>query len=232
MAIIKLGSLVVGIRGSVGGVTYSQALGGPYAKAWGRGNNPRSQLQQRNRGQFGGLPAAWQGLTGTQRTAWDGFAAGDPEPTFNSLGEAVVLSGFNYFVRCNSRRLANAQGLIFDAPTGAEAVRPVTPTVTNFEVVHPPISRFRVDWDTGTYLATDYGMAFVTVLPTNSPVYDPSVLRFIASGAATVGELNAYDEFVAVFGAIQHNWTVSGLFYIQNMSGLRSVGAKLLVTVA
>lgn len=228
MAIVKFGSLVVGVRGSIGGVTFSEALGGPYARSWGRSTNPRSRLQQRGRSHFGGLGAAWQALTPTERGDWDSLAAADPEPTFNSLGEPVTLSGWAYFVRCNTRRLQNSQELMPLAPTGAEAVQPLEPTVTNFEVIKAPIRRFRVDWDVDAYLSTDYGVAFVTTLPTGSPVYTPSVLRFIASEAADVGQLNAYDEYVAIFGLVQPDWTVSGNFYIQNESGLRSVPVKLL----
>lgn len=228
MAIVKLSSLIIGIRGSVGGVTFSDGAGGPYAKAWGRGSNGRARKQQRARSFFGSMGAQWQALSGAQRSDWDDLAVADPEPTFNSLGEPVTLSGFGYFARCNTRRLALGMEILQDAPTGTEATQPVEPAVTNFEVRRPPISWFRVEWTDPGYEATDLCLAFVTVIPSGSPVYDPSVIKFVASELATAEILNAWDEFIAIFGLPASGWTISGRFYAQRASGLRSVPTKLL----
>jgi len=232
MAIILLGSTILGIRGSIGGVTYSAGLGGPYARAWSRGSNPRSPLQSTNRAYLGGCGAAWAGLTAGERADWDTFAAGAPETTYNSLGEVVTLSGWNYFARCNTRRLANGQGLILTRPTGADAIQPGTPTVDNFEVIGTPTDMFKVEWDVSGWQATDYGIVFVRVLPSGATVYTPSSLRFIASAGALVGEILAYPQFVLIFGAAQAGWTVSGKFHIQNGSGLRSVAVEVSDVVA
>lgn len=232
MAIVLYSALVDGVRGKVGGNVFSASLGGPYVKSWSGVRNPRPPRDQTLRANVGGLGAAWQGLTGAQRAAWDTFAATDPEPTVNSLGEPVVLTGWNYFCKCNTRRLQNGQDLILVAPSGSEATRPNPEPATNFIVSNGPIQRFQVEWDPTGLPATNYAVVFVLALPSGAPVYDMTRLKFIWSAAATLGVKNDYAAFVARFGDLPNGWVVSGWLYMQNVSGLRSTGEKLISTVA
>lgn len=129
MAIVKFGSLVVGVRGTVGGLTFTANKGSVYAKTWSRSSNPRTERQQRERANMATLAAAWEDLSEAQRTAWRDLAATDPEPVYNQFGEPVSLSGFNLFVMLNRRRMRRGDEPAADAPTGTDATRPVAPVI-------------------------------------------------------------------------------------------------------
>lgn len=227
MAIIKLGSLVLGIRGTVGGVVYSAGLGGPYARAWGRSSNPRAVLQQRSRAHLGGLPGAWQSVSASERSDWDVFAATDPEPTFNSLGEPVTLSGYNYFVRCNVRRLQVGLDVLLLAPTGIQASQPPVVQLISW-VVDVSGGGSAVLTYVGEFLPYAFFVpVMVTVLPTEGAVYNPARLRWIGFGPALEGSVDLWPLLHSGFGDIRAGWTVVGRAWRQKESGLRSVALEI-----
>lgn len=101
MAIVKLGPLVVGVRGTVGGSTFSANKAGPYIKAWGRGSNPRTEFQSLHRAKLIGLSQAWKAISTANKDDWNTYAALPAQDLENSLGETYSISGFNWFVRIN-----------------------------------------------------------------------------------------------------------------------------------
>jgi hypothetical protein len=170
-------------------------------------------------------------MTALQRAAWDTFAATDPEPTFNSLGEPVTLSGWNYFVRCNNRLLQNGQAIIIAPPSGADATQPATITPTTFTVQTVTSPQIEIDYIFGGTPAGAYVVLFLTVLPTGGTVYNPNRLKWIASDTAHSSAWNPYAQFLAIFGQCPIGWGVAGRFYLQNASGLRSDPAELLTKI-
>lgn len=228
MAIVLFSSLVDGVRGKVGGNVFSAALGGPYAKNWSRSTNPRVERARVVRATLGGLGAAWQGLTSTQRSDWDTFAAGDPEPTYNSLGEPVTLSGWNYFCRCNQRRAQLGLDVLAAAPTSAEAVQPIAVSGGSLDVNMIPIAHYTLTWTAPGTGSTDYLINAVMVYPSGAPVYDPNVQRFIVGVSIELGTYNAIAEFRERFGNVRVGWTVAGFVWRQNVSGLRSTPEKVI----
>lgn len=227
MAIVKLGSIVVGVRGSIGGVTYSAGLGGPYAKAFGRSSNPKAARQQVVRANVGNLGAVWQGMSSTLRGDWDTFAATDPEPTFNSLGEPVVLSGWGYFVRCNVRRQQNAQSIITAVPTGGDATAPGQFTVTTFNVQTVTSPQIILNYLPIASPSGAYIVVFLVVLPTGGTTYNPQRLAWIGSHTANDSAYNPYSAFLALFGQCPIGWGVAGRVYCQNASGLRGDATEI-----
>ena len=84
--------------GSIAGTTHSHNRAGQYTR------NRRSPVQPIGTGRratvraaFSAASAAWSGLTGAQRAAWEGFAGS--HPITDSLGQSVVLTGHQMFVR-------------------------------------------------------------------------------------------------------------------------------------
>jgi len=120
MAKIKFGALVVGARGTLGGVIYTAGRSGPYARAWSRGSNPRTYKQGDARAILASLGPYWQALTSTQRDAWNTYAAAAGQEKTNALGEIYYASGWNWFVEQNLRLLTTGRP-IFNGP-------PLTPT--------------------------------------------------------------------------------------------------------
>lgn len=227
MAIVKLGSLVVGVRGTVGGVVYSAAAGNPYARAWGRSSNPRGVRQMSVRGNLGRLAVLWQGLTAGQREDWDDLAVVDPEPGFNSLGEPITYSGWNYFCRCNARRQLVGLNPSVLAPTGGDALRPDAPSVTAFFVQITGTDFCQVEYTLTDDPPDHFLVVSLAVLPTGGIVYEPDKLRFVGTGAGDDSSVNLWPEFNAVFGDVQLGWTVTGLCWDQSAAGLRSEPVQL-----
>lgn len=131
MAIIKVQSPVAGIRGTVGGITYSANKSGPYAKAWSRGANPRTDAQTNQRRSLSTIPALWIALSGAQQSAWDTFAALPAQDRTNSLGEIFSASGYNWFTICNTRLLNIGRATIQATPAIA---RPASPTISSLQL--------------------------------------------------------------------------------------------------
>lgn len=131
MAITKIGPPLSGIRGTIGGITYSANKSGPYAKLWAPPVNPRSPNQSIERSYISQMPELWRDMTDVQRAAWDTFAALGAQELENSLGEAYYASGYNWFSKCNVRLLRAGRATIVPVPTQA---RPAAPTIDDFRV--------------------------------------------------------------------------------------------------
>lgn len=131
MAIIKIGPPLSGIRGTIGGITFSANGSGTYAKLWAPPVNPRSPNQATQRAYVSRMPELWRDMTDAQRAAWDTFAALGAQELTNSLGEAYYASGLNWFVKCNVRLLRVGRTPLVPVPTQA---RPAAPTIDDFRV--------------------------------------------------------------------------------------------------
>ena len=131
MAIIKLGELVSGIRGTIDGTTYSANKSGTYAKGWARPPLQRTPRQTHQRAIVALLSKYWKECSAGQKTDWDTFAADPAQILINSLGEPYAASGYNWFVKCNTRLIRMGIAINLDAPTIA---RPAAPTITLFNV--------------------------------------------------------------------------------------------------
>lgn len=130
MAITKLGATIVGIRGTIGGIIYSANKSGTYAKIWTKPPNQRSIEQVTQRGHIAAMPELWRALTPAEKSAWDTFAALPAQALINSLGVTYYISGFGWFVKCNTRLLVMGRSTITATPTIA---RPAAPTI---DIIH------------------------------------------------------------------------------------------------
>lgn len=131
MAIIKLAAPVAGIRGSVGGIIYSANQSGPYARAYAKGADPRSQKQTTQRATLAGNTRAWADLSDAQRLAWDTWAALPAQAKTNPLGETYYCSGFQWFVTVQNWLATVGRVPTFAPPAG---LRPIAPTITSLTI--------------------------------------------------------------------------------------------------
>ncbi len=131
MAIIKLGALISGIRGTVGGVIFSENGSGPYAKLWAPPSQPMTSRQTIQRALLSQMPNLWRDLTPVEQTAWDTFAALAAQELFNPLGESYYASGFAWFNKCNIRLLRVGRATRSAVPTQA---RPGAATIDDFRI--------------------------------------------------------------------------------------------------
>lgn len=222
MAIVKLGDIVVGVRGTVAGVIYSANKAGPFARAWSRGSNPQSPLQQTVRGQLARLGQVWQGMTQAQRDAWDALAVADPEPTFNSLGEPVALSGFGYFCRTNVRRQQVPLAIEDDAPTGAEATQPASLAPTGLTVVTPGTGASTLTWNNATAVAGGLAAIWMKLVPSVGAPAQTTGFKLVGFAPAIDGTASSETKLAEVFGEFPAGWTSYVELRQRRLSGLDS----------
>ncbi len=116
MAVIVFGPMVTAIRGTIAGTTFSANKSGAYAKRWTAAPFSRTIHQNSTRGALSVAAHAWSATTPAQRTAWDAFATNPPETVLDRFGQPTALSGLQWFVRINTRRLAASGSLAHNPP--------------------------------------------------------------------------------------------------------------------
>lgn len=116
MALVKFGAGIVDMRGSIAGTTFARNRGGAYARGRTKPTNPSTSRQQAVRNVMTDLVNAWsEVLTDAQRAAWDQYASA--VPFTNRLGESMLLTGFNMFIRSNSVILQSGLTQVNAGPT-------------------------------------------------------------------------------------------------------------------
>ena len=130
MATVKLGALISDIRGSAGGIVFSKNTGGNYVRLWKQPSKTKTVLRVAQRATWTGIPQMWRNLSSAIKADWITFAALPAQELTNSMGEAYYASGYNWFVKCNSRLLAAGEATISAAPTTARPAAPTISTIT------------------------------------------------------------------------------------------------------
>jgi len=223
VAIIKFGTLVVGVRGTVGGVTYSANGSGPHARIWGKGSNPRSGYQETVRGHMTRYGALWAGMSSALRQDWRAFAAAPPEDDYNSLGEQYWLNGFNWFCRVNQRRASVALATTTTVPASSAATAPASVTLTFSQL---PAGSCVVAWPAATFGAGTSAFLFlaahmtVGVAAMDSQFVLVYSVRNPPNTGATITSLVS-----ARFGNIRTGWSFFGRLYLVRDDGVRSTPA-------
>lgn len=119
--------------GSMGGQTASHNRGGMYLRARAVPTNPGSQFQQDIRTIFSGLTTRWQVITALQREAWTTYAIN--VPVLNRMGDPIILTGQQMYIRCNSARIQAGLPVVDDGPTvfamDSLSIVSITPTDTS-----------------------------------------------------------------------------------------------------
>jgi len=136
MALVKLGTTVVGIRGTVGGITFSQNKGGPHCKVFARGPVSRTPFQSEARGYMAQWSNMWRELSGGEQTDWNSFAAAPPEIDYDPFGQVVTRSGFQWLVRLNMRQVLLGALPILYAPPSVPVPAPVLDTFVMYATGH------------------------------------------------------------------------------------------------
>lgn len=151
--------MVTEARGSIDGITYSNGLGGAYARTKVSPMNPQTPAQAAVRAVMAETSQAWAStLTEDQRIAWNEWAK--INKVTNSLGEQVTMNGLAAFVQLNSRVLilqtvANPYStMILNPPADntVPALVNITNVILGVDVAAPfvPTLRFRTAPNTPT----------------------------------------------------------------------------------
>jgi hypothetical protein len=120
IAKIKLGVTVVGIRGTLGGITFSANKAGPFARIHSMGSNPRTAPQSIQRSNLATQAQSWRDVSFDDQYQWSLVNDSPPEIVVNSLGEIVALSGFQWFLKMQTRCQVIDQPTYQPVPTWAD----------------------------------------------------------------------------------------------------------------
>ncbi len=149
MAILKFGPTVVGLRGTLGGITFSANKSGPYARNWQRPPKVQTLAQNAVSVDLSTVAKRWADITPAERTDWDTWAAGPAPARFNSLGEPLDLSGFNWFCGLNTKLLLLSESIIDSAPLLTE---PAAPAITLWRVSDDNTPTTQLNWTGGDFV--------------------------------------------------------------------------------
>lgn len=127
--------------GAAGGIVASRNKGGAYLRRRAVPTNPNTALQQARRSGLAAAAINWGNLTDAQRSAWAAYAAGTP--TIDRIGQTIILSGQQAYVRVKAAWLAyNAAAQIDeDAPATPGLSRPLV------RMSPDPVTPDRIIWD-------------------------------------------------------------------------------------
>lgn len=220
MAIIKFGAVVVGARGTIGGLIFTAGKAGPYVRNWARGANPRSDKQSRQRSRFSYQPELWRALDDTERDAWNDFAADPAQELINALGEPYFASGYAWFVKINTRLARAGYGPRTDPPTDAA---PAVPVIDSFtyedsggtfvcEITYDP-----AEFPSGTDI-----VIFAAAVPRGARMVQyPGYRLLISTIASPTGTYDFAIDYEAVFGVPQLEERCFLRVYKQTDQGMR-----------
>lgn len=221
MAILKFGVIVTGIRGSIGGTTFSQNGSSAYAKAWAQGPQPKSSKQQAQCAALGSMGAYWKALTVAQRAAWDTYAALPAQALTNSLGLTYYASGWNWFVKNVRQQLSVTMSPTYTAPVGA---RPGKPTISTMAVSTPAGGNMWITFPAGEF--TGAFIVFFARMWNSQAVYSGVFQLKLVFGK--VQDTTTYKwiraDMAAVFGVPIIGQRACAEIHRQNTDGQRSKG--------
>lgn len=108
-------NLLTQASGSLGGITASRNRGGMYFRARAIPTDPNTPSQAEIRAILGALAGRWlSALVQANRDAWDLYAS--LVTVTGPLGDPIILSGQQHFIRANSPRQQAGNPLVFNGP--------------------------------------------------------------------------------------------------------------------
>jgi len=222
MAITKLAAPLAGLRGTIGGITYSENKSATYAKLWNPPSNPRTVLQSQQRAFLNEIAQDWGSITASDRAGWDTFAALPAQALTNSLGDTYYISGFLWFVKCNTRLLQAGLATSDTAPVSA---RPGIPTITG--IVYKTVTSVLyagITFGAGEF-GSHSGVIFYAVSVGGAPAvkysgfYLATVANAIGGGATSLDFATQHEDR---WGSPDNGWRMHLQVFAQSTEGLRS----------
>lgn len=158
MAVVQFGGGVAGMRGSSGGSTYTRTKAGAIQRARVKGTQPNTIFQSDQKSIISELSTAWgQTLTQAERDGWRDF--GVAFPSVNKIGETVLLSGNQAFMRAGAALVAAGESYLSAAPANQDVAELQSLALTadigagNFEVAFTNTGDKSADLFIGTMTA-------------------------------------------------------------------------------
>lgn len=191
-------AILTAARGKVRGLVASHNKGGTYFRGKTIPTNPKSAGQVAARGRVGNLMARWRStVVASNQAGWATFAMN--VNVIDKLGNSILLSGPNWYMKANAQRMA--MGLpVVDAAPGIFALSTLSPLSGTLVAAGATalIGWNGIDdWQTGSVTA---GIAIYASRPQNSTInYFSGPYRFAGTvrSAASSGTLAVPLPFLA-----------------------------------
>lgn len=180
MALVNLGTTVVGISGTAAGLTFARNKAGTYCKTWARPSNPKSSYQVDWRAVWTTFAPAWRGMSTPERLAWNTLAATPPETDRNPFSTVVLRSGWQWFARINSRRSMQGLGPTVTPPTSASQIAPVLTSFLCRVPAYGPDAVY-VTLSPTQFAAGEFGYLYFAFSPSPGAQTPPDSARYILS---------------------------------------------------
>jgi len=222
MAIIQYGPTVTGIRGTIGGITFSQNRTANYAKAWSRGPYGRSVTQNLTRSRMISNSLLWAELTQTARDDWNLFADNPNELDYDPWSAQRFLSGFQWFCRAQQRRSSLNLPNPGDVPSGAAET-----TVAGFAVYIEgnPAGASNVSYDASQFTSDEAIIVYLTFAAGTGAADAFRNWKLVyALKDPGDGPLDIHAAYQAIFGSPTTGWKAFAIAYKQALAGNRSIG--------
>lgn len=211
MAKIKLGAIVVDMRGKSNGHVFAKNRGGAYMRTKVTPSNPQSTFQMNVRGIFASISSAWSYLTNANRQSFENLVSSYARTDI--FGDLRNPTGKNLFQRLNQNLMLTDQTQVTTCPE---------PTAVPFANV----TESAADISTTLFDVTMAGdttgsklMVFATPTLSAGTKFVKNKLRLIGVfDGATAGSTEFWAEYVAKFGIP----TVGANIYV----GVRVVNAN------
>lgn len=187
MALFK-SQVITQASGSIGGVTFTRTRSGMTLRARSMPVNPNTPYQQAVRSAQSSISQAWQtSLTDDQRAAWTNYALNVSRR--NKLGDAIILTGHQMFVRCNAPRLQAGLAAVLDGPTDYTLGDPPTEIFVDTEPAEP--NELLVQWDSTGVPADTRALLYLSRPMSRTRNFFKGPYRFNSENDATSGVVSA-----------------------------------------
>ena len=223
MALVKLGTSIAGLSGTIAGITFSRCKAGTTAKRWTRPPYSQTAWQQPTRQTTSKWPHLWTDLTPAERSDWNLLAKTPPETDYDPFGDVVLRSGYNWFVRVNNRRMYTFQAPQLTAPA---PVTPAAPSISAFTITFPtgPVGMAWVEYDVAEFAATEYCVVHLNFAGHAGNTTKKTDFRTVATELANgQTETDFTTATLLRFGTYQAAWLATVQVFRQTEDSFRSI---------
>jgi hypothetical protein len=213
MAKILLGPTVIGIRGTVAGITFSANGSGPYARGWHTPPKPKSSAQQSTHSTLAYWAVLWRSLTAVQQATWTAYAALPAQQLTDSLGQPYYANGLNWYITTNINLAIIGAAAATVAPVG---VRIAADTVTAFLWTQASTSTPRWTFAVGAPGLALYHKMFINIVNSIGQQIAPDTYYYMGAAIPNAGrQIHCHDAAVTKFGTYAIGQKVFG--YVQTI---------------
>lgn len=178
MAIVRFGTTVIGIRGTIAGVVFTQSPSGPVAKTWRRPKNQTTAIAASSRRAITPYGSLWAAMTTSLKNDWAYFAQHPPELDYNALGIQYWLTAYQWLVRINIRRASMTLAPSTAVPDPAAVTAPASATLT---AASGNPATIIIHWPSGTFPGGHYPFLFLGAYPSTGLTKPPRSMRLVYS---------------------------------------------------